>query len=231
MRSGRSAVVVACALLAALALPSYAEDRPDPIERRVPGATTAVVVLHGLATKLARTEEITGLTELGRDRGFDVVYPAGLRGSWNAGWCCGWARENGVDDVDYLAGVIRGLRLRGIRQVYLAGFSNGGMMAYRYACALGPASGVDGLLVVAGTYESSETCHYTGHVLHVHGLADHTVPYHGEEWSEWLRAPLRDVSTIQGLMPLAHVDMLALYRGTHRWPGEANSALVDIFGL
>ncbi len=229
MRSSRVKVVLA--LLAVLARPAVAADRPAPLERRVPGATKAVVVLHGLSLTAKHTEKQTGLTRVGVRHGFDVVYPSGIRGSWNADWCCGWARDEDVDDVGYLAELIRQIRARGIRQVYLAGFSNGGMMAYRYACALGPAGGVDGVLTVGGTYESSQTCYYTGHVVHVHGLLDRTVPYDGLDWSDYLRAPIRAVPTIQGIAPFMYVDVLAVERGGHAWPRQANAALVDVFGL
>ena len=47
------------------------------------------------------------------------------------------------------------------------------------------------------------------------------------------------IGNLLGMLPgagqmkdqLAHVDVLALHRGTHRWPEQANVALVDVFGL
>jgi polyhydroxybutyrate depolymerase len=68
-----------------------------------------------------------------------VVYPQGYDLSWNAGSCCGGAQRAGVDDVAFLADLVHHVVATvpgaSASQVYLVGFSNGGRMAYRMACA------------------------------------------------------------------------------------------------
>jgi polyhydroxybutyrate depolymerase len=68
-----------------------------------------------------------------------VVYPAGVGQSWNAGHCCGPANEADVDDVGFLTAVMHQVVTSqpdaAADQVYLAGYSNGGKMALRMACA------------------------------------------------------------------------------------------------
>ncbi|MDZ7698147.1 MAG: hypothetical protein U5R49_14925 [Deltaproteobacteria bacterium] len=55
---------------------------------------------------------------------------------WNAGHCCGKAAKDGVDDVGFIAAAIEDACARlkvDRRRIYVLGFSNGGMMAYRFA--------------------------------------------------------------------------------------------------
>jgi polyhydroxybutyrate depolymerase len=68
-----------------------------------------------------------------------LVYPAGYDQSWNAGACCGTAQGDNVDDVGFLAAVVRDVQVSqpdaSPGRVFLAGYSNGGKMAYSMACA------------------------------------------------------------------------------------------------
>lgn len=76
---------------------------------------------------------------------FIVVYPEGIANTsgglrtWNAGWCCGYAVDTGVDDVEFLNALIDSLNIDlaiDLNRVYATGMSNGGFMAYRLACEL-----------------------------------------------------------------------------------------------
>jgi polyhydroxybutyrate depolymerase len=68
-----------------------------------------------------------------------LVYPAGYDQSWNAGACCGMAQGANIDDVAFLAAVIHDVQDSqpdaSPGRVFLAGYSNGGKMAYSMACA------------------------------------------------------------------------------------------------
>jgi polyhydroxybutyrate depolymerase len=68
-----------------------------------------------------------------------LIYPAGYQQSWNAGFCCRQAQADDVDDVAFLTSVVNQVLTdqpdAATGQVYLAGYSNGGRMALRMACA------------------------------------------------------------------------------------------------
>jgi len=96
-----------------------------------------LIVLHGRNMTPAAMVKASGfLSVVGQAV---VVYPAGLGESWNAGYCCGKAHSSGVDDVAFIDAVMRSVLATqpgtSANLVYLAGFSNGGRMAYRMACA------------------------------------------------------------------------------------------------
>jgi polyhydroxybutyrate depolymerase len=68
-----------------------------------------------------------------------LVYPAGYEQSWNAGFCCHQAQADDVDDVAFLTAVVNQVLTdqpdADAGRVYLVGYSNGGRMALRMACA------------------------------------------------------------------------------------------------
>ncbi|HVO00791.1 MAG TPA: PHB depolymerase family esterase [Candidatus Cybelea sp.] len=154
-----------------------------------------VIVLHGGAGAGAIVEKQTGFDAEADKRGFVVAYPDGSDRerpllnalgkpgflTWNAGTCCGYAMEQGVDDVGFIRAVVADIARAvpiDLRRVYIAGHSNGAMMAYRMACeasdlvaAVGIVSGV----VVAPKCEPTDPVS----VIHIHGTADENVPIDG----------------------------------------------------
>lgn len=111
-------------------------------------------------------------------RRFHLVTPQGILGSWNAGSCCGFAANN-HDDVSYLDALVDDISARpdvDPDRIFMAGFSNGGMMAYRYACV---DDRVRAIASVAGTRVADCDPPRPIPILHVHGTGDTTVPYQG----------------------------------------------------
>jgi polyhydroxybutyrate depolymerase len=96
----------------------------------------ALVVLHGRGVSLNLEVSRDGLLPLVAQGKAILVYPLGYGRSWNAGVCCGPAQVAGVDDVGFLTRVVQTFaHEHSVSGVYLAGFSNGGRMAYRVVCA------------------------------------------------------------------------------------------------
>lgn len=107
--------------------PSHDNNTPLPL----------VVVLHGGGGSPENIEKTTGFSKKADEEGFIVVYPEGVGGTWNAGYCCGPAMKNQVDDVGFILKVIAdvgGRQKIDQKRIYATGFSNGAMMSYRMAC-------------------------------------------------------------------------------------------------
>ncbi len=95
-----------------------------------------LMVLHGRDVTPQFEEHRTGFP--GVTGPAILVYPAGYGESWNAGLCCSTAYNDHVDDVAFLTEVLHDV-LRDQpdangKEVYLAGYSNGGRMALTLAC-------------------------------------------------------------------------------------------------
>lgn len=115
-------------------LRSYEMYRPDGLK----GPSPLVIMLHGGGGNGKNGVKMTGFNALAVTHGFTVVYPDGSgRGrflTWNAGHCCQYAMEEGIDDVGFLSDLIDDLVARGIAdpdRVYVTGMSNGAMMSHR----------------------------------------------------------------------------------------------------
>lgn len=151
--------------------PTLDRTRPAPL----------VLVLHGGGNSVNDTVNATLFDRKAADGDFIVAYPEGTRLEWNAGTCCGSAPSRKVDDVGFLSQVLDRIEADykvDQSRVFVAGVSNGAMMAYRFACER--ADRVTAVGSVAGS-TVVDPCQPSRPVsiIELHGTADPLVPYLG----------------------------------------------------
>ncbi len=182
---------------AATALPGDLERAAtvDDIARsyllHVPSGLTAdepvplLLVFHGFSGTGDAMAVTTGFNALADAYGFLVVYPNGLgpvgATSWNAGGCCGYAQNNNIDEAAFVRKIISDLQSESTidpKRIYATGFSNGAFLAYRLGCDMSDV--LAAVAPVAGVLLNNP-CQPTQpvSVLHIHGLADLSVPFSG----------------------------------------------------
>jgi len=165
--------------------------------RPADGPLPLVVVLHGAAGDARSTADMTGFSPLADEFRFVAVYPEGTsigldppRQTWNAGFCCGTALRNHVDDLGFLNALLDKLEADypiDRHRIYLTGLSNGAMLAYRYAAtdpervaAIAPVAGA-----IGGTAGADQPPIAIARpdrpvpVLIIHGMMDAYVLYRG----------------------------------------------------
>ena len=159
------------------------------------GPVPLVVVLHGGGGSAAGAAKQTHFDAESDAGGFIAIYPNGTGRSrllmrradrqgfytWDAGNCCGYAQENGVDDVGFIRALVAQVEQDysiDPKRVYATGISNGGMMSYRLACEASDVFAAVG--VVSGLIEAP-ACSPTApvSVIHFHGAADENIPLAG----------------------------------------------------
>ena len=145
-----------------------------------------VFALHPFGGDAATFANITGFNEKADAKGFFVVYPQGLNGSWNAGSCCRPSSQQIFDDAGFIKMLLVKLKSDlavNDSRVYVAGESNGGMLAYRLACDF-----PEDFAAIAPVSATSvvERCNATRpvSVFAVHGTADEVIPYNNTTRSE-----------------------------------------------
>lgn len=192
------------------------------------GRLPLVVTLHGIQQTGA--ESYMKMQAGVEQRRYATLDVDGYSGTWNAGRCCGAATERGYDSEAAILRLISEFRYAhnyNQGRLYLAGFSNGGMMAYRMACDRPDMFAA--IAVVAGAYVTP--CRPSGAmpVLHIHGTADTTVPYGGTSYSTKLKTRLpsaqESTNVWRGVNDPAKVaTTLVTVRGmSHTWPTPSNS--------
>ncbi len=155
-------------------------------------AAPLLVALHGRGGSAKGFENRTGFDDLAEANKFLVVYPNGTFSSeapigrvWNAGGCCGSARQavDNVNDVRFISLLIDKIESDynvNQKRVFAAGHSNGAMMGFRLACQL------SNKIVAVGLQSGTLFVNKCPHkkpvaVLEIHGTADAFVPIEGGE--------------------------------------------------
>lgn len=153
--------------------PGFSPDKPMPV----------VFSLHGGGGHMdfQADDRFYGQRRKADEAGYVVVFPnghsklrSGKLATWNAGRCCGSARDEGSDDVGFIREIVRRLSAQpGIdaKRFYANGMSNGAMMSYRLACEM-PET-FRAIAAVAGTDNTTQcTPASPVSVLHIHARDD-----------------------------------------------------------
>ncbi|HEY9790947.1 MAG TPA: PHB depolymerase family esterase [Candidatus Obscuribacterales bacterium] len=157
--------------------PSYHPADPTPL----------VLVLHGGGGDIGFAVRMFQFNQKADDSGFIVAYPngSGRLGdhvlTWNTDACCGYAEAHHMNDVGFIRKFLDELENDyniDKKRVYVVGFSNGAMMAYKLACQM--PEKFAGFAAVSGSMNGAErlpAVPISG--LIIHGLADRHIPIDG----------------------------------------------------
>lgn len=151
------------------------EDRSGP-------KRPLVIVLHGRYGSALQIEQDTHFTEAAERAGFVVAYPEGVDRAWHDRRDLGASTR--VDDVGFIRTLIeRVIAERNVdpKRVYVAGMSNGAMMAFRLACELSDAIAAIGVVAGSLPINGADDCRpkHPMPLVMFAGTQDPFVPYDG----------------------------------------------------
>lgn len=148
-----------------------------------------ILAFHGGGGSMAHMakDNTYGIVDSSDRAGYIVAFPNGSGAvgdklaTWNAGNCCGKARDQQVDDVAFARAVVADIQQRhriDSGRIYAMGMSNGGMLSHRLACEA--ADLFAAVAAVAGT-DNSRNCQPSQpiSVLQIHARDDDHVLYEG----------------------------------------------------
>jgi polyhydroxybutyrate depolymerase len=166
---------------------TYRVHVPPGYNVATPAPLLVALYGDGTSTDSRASDAYYGLVAKSDREGFIAVLPSvgppggGKLATWNAGGCCGAARDRKVDDVGFIRQVVTNVfRQMSIDRdrIFAAGMSDGGMMAYRLACEMPEV--FRAVASVAGT-DNTRTCEPGNpvSVLHIHAKDDPRVLFGG----------------------------------------------------
>lgn len=214
-----------------------------------------VLVLHGAFENSLIARWDSRMSQQSEKDGFVVAYPNAWFGTWNAGPCCGLSKVKQVDDVAFVSALIDKLAQQFTvdpDRIYLAGVSNGAMLAYKVARKLSDKIAAIGT-VEGCMYPGSEGVSSHVSVIAFHGTRDFVIPYDGGVGS-WFgykfkvppvrdtiqfwalqngcdQAPIRESSgnvtkeLYSNSEDATEVCLYTLTGGRHMWPGGRHALL------
>jgi polyhydroxybutyrate depolymerase len=157
--------------------PQYDGSRPLPL----------VLCLHGGGGDIGFAVRMFKFNQKADKEGFIVAYPNGSGRmhdhvlTWNATACCGYAKARKMNDIGFIREFLDGLETEfkiDKKRVYLVGFSNGAMMAYKLASEMPEKFAA--FAVISGSMNGTE--HMPAlpiSALIIHGKADKHIPVNG----------------------------------------------------
>lgn len=203
-----------------------------------------VIGLHGTGGSGSQFETDYGFSVNANAENYIAVYPDGVKKeagrlkirTWNAGACCDYAMHTNVNDVKFINTLIDELSARfqvNRKRVYIAGMSNGAMMAYRLAVEL--PQKIAAIASVSGSMVVEKNASQQGlvPVLHIHSVIDTKVPFNGGKGIQDYHFP----PAMDGLHYWARrngcdtVADLQQYNGyeLHTWQSATGDALVQCY--
>lgn len=164
-----------------------------------------VMVLHGFPP--VDMSRVSGMNEIAAERGFAVVYPlSAYGGQWVHACRCTPNGLLGIDDARYFEAVLDDLDAgfaAGLRDAFVSGFSNGGMMTYSLACRMPGAFAGFGVVGAGMWTWTIDQCRPAtpAKLMVFAGTADPQFPWEGKTFlvtngAEVTQAPIRE--TIDG---------------------------------
>ncbi len=148
-----------------------------------------VIAIHGGGGSAEAAVTYFQFNDMAEQEGFMVAYPEGtgeylsgkLIGTWNGGNCCGYAKNNNIDDVGFIDDMIEKIKIdfnTDAKRIYVTGMSNGAIMSYRLACDL---SHKIAAIAPHSSIGHFAECNLTRSVptLHIHGMDDPCASYDG----------------------------------------------------
>ncbi len=151
------------------------------VPKHIETTPALVIVLHGGLGSAISGEWDSRMSEQSEKQHFLVAYPNGYLRTWNAYGCCGPAKRKHIDDIAFLRMIIEKFEREFAvdpTRVFVAGVSNGGMMAYRAGLELSDKVAAVGSLEGC-MYKTQRVLDIPISVIAINGKKDRIIRYDG----------------------------------------------------
>lgn len=138
-----------------------------------------LVNLHGFGGTNSELYNYSQFDAIAEAHNVVVMYPQGIENSWNAGWCCGEAKDSGIDDVGFILSAIEAVQANhsiDASRIYSTGHSNGCAMTHKLANEASSTLAAAGCMALY-LLEDPHPSYTPVSLIEVHGVLDAVIPY------------------------------------------------------
>jgi len=154
----------------------YYVSLPEDTSKPIP----LIINFHGFLDRAINQKESSQMDNYAHQNGVGVVYPEGVKRSWNVGKAI-YNNENDIGFVNALIDSVSSKYNIDSDRIYACGFSNGGEFTYELMCGLSNKIAAFGS--VGGNFIINEkrSCNVNRAIplIHIHGTKDRLAKYNG----------------------------------------------------
>jgi len=219
-----------------------AEDKMDPIKDiiNIDGKTREyyislpkntskpvplIINFHGFLDHAINQKEFSQMDNYAHQNGVGVVYPEGIKRSWNVGKAI-LNDENDIGFVNTLIDSVSSKYNIDSNRIYACGFSNGGSFSYELMCSLSNKIAAFGS--VGGNFSINENrlCNIDREIplIHIHGTRDRLQKYNSldrdflstiESVNYWAKYNQLDIKVVENIEDIHKKDGTAVEKYTY----------------
>ncbi len=219
-----------------------AEDKMDPIKDiiNIDGKTREyyislpkntskpvplIINFHGFLDHAINQKEFSQMDNYAHQNGVGVVYPEGIKRSWNVGKAI-LNDENDIGFVNTLIDSVSSKYNIDSNRIYACGFSNGGSFSYELMCSLSNKIAAFGS--VGGNFSINENrlCNIDREIplIHIHGTRDRLQKYNSldrdflstiESVNYWAKYNQLDIKVVEDIEDINRKDGTTVEKHTY----------------
>ena len=152
----------------------YYVSLPENTSKPIP----LIINFHGFLDRAINQKEFSQMDNYAHQNGVGVVYPEGVKRSWNVGKAI-LSNENDIGFVNALIDSVSSKYNIDSDRIYACGFSNGGTFSYELICSLSNKIAAFGSVGGNFSINKKRVCNIDREIplIHIHGTKDRLQEY------------------------------------------------------
>ena len=198
----------------------YYVSLPENTSKPIP----LIINFHGFLDSAINQKESSQMDNYAHQNGVGVVYPEGVKRSWNVGKAI-LSNENDIGFVNALIDSVSSKYNIDSNRIYACGFSNGGTFSYELICSLSNKIAAFGS--VGGNFSINEkrVCNIDREIplIHIHGTKDRLQEYNKsdrdflstiESFNFWVKYNQLDKTIVENITDVHKKDRTTVEKYT-----------------
>ena len=198
----------------------YYVSLPENTSKPIP----LIINFHGFLDRAINQKEFSQMDNYAHQNGVGVVYPEGVKRSWNVGKAI-LSNENDIGFVNALIDSVSSKYNIDSDRIYACGFSNGGTFSYELICSLSNKIAAFGS--VGGNFSINEkrVCNIDREIplIHIHGTKDRLQEYNKsdrdflstiESFNFWVKYNQLDKTIVENITDVHKKDRTTVEKYT-----------------